>query len=85
LSGLITAPRTVHSELSKVSLWRISVVAPADLVGTTPKFLFVLPGGIKKFNITLDASAVPLCTVRHVSLHLTRYGLQVTFPITIVR
>ena len=85
LSDSITVPRTVHSELSAASLWHMSVVAPADLVVTMPTFLFVPPGGIRQFNITVDASAVPSGTVRHASLYLTWPGFQVTFPITIVR
>lgn len=85
LSGAITVPRTIHSELSKPSLWRVAVVGPTDLVVTAPKFLFILPGGIKKFNITVDASAVPAGAVCHAGLHLTHHGFQVIVPITIVR
>jgi subtilisin family serine protease len=85
LSDSIRVSRTVRSELSTASLWHVSVVAPADLVVTTPTFLLVPPGGIMQFNITVDASAVPSGTARHASLYLTWSGLQVTFPITIVR
>jgi subtilisin family serine protease len=85
LSGVIRVPRTVHSELSRPSLWRVEVVSPVDLLVTTPTFLFVLPGGNKTFMITVDATAVPSGAVRHATLHLTRRELQLTLPITIVR
>jgi subtilisin family serine protease len=85
LSGALTVSRTVQSDLSSPSLWRVEVVAPADLVVTTPQFLFVLPGENTTFTITVDATGVPSGGVRHAKLHVTGSDIQITFPITIVR
>jgi subtilisin family serine protease len=85
LSGALSVSRTVQSDLSSPSLWRVEVVAPADLVVTTPQFLFVPPGGNTTFNITVDVTAVPSGGVRHARLHMTGSDIQITFPITIVR
>jgi Fibronectin type-III domain len=85
LSGAIMVPRTVHSEVSGLSLWRLEVTAPVDLVVAAPASLLVPAGGNRTFHIAVDATAVPSGAVRHATLRLTRRGLQLTFPITIVR
>jgi subtilisin family serine protease len=85
LSGSITVPRTVRSELAEPGLWRLEVTAPANLMVTVPRRLFVLPGRSKTFTITLDATFVRSGAVRHAHLHLTRGNTRLTFPITVVR
>lgn len=85
MPGKITVQRTVHSELGKKSNWQTSVDSPADMVVTVPNKLAVPAGGDVTFDITVDASLVPLGQVRHATLYLTQQDVSLRFPITIVR
>ncbi len=85
MPGIITVQRTVRSVLSTPSIWRLYASAPADLKITTPSTINVAAGGTATFNITVDASKVPLGEVRHATLFLSFNNLKVRFPITIVR
>jgi hypothetical protein len=85
MPGRITVQRTVHSELSRPSLWRLWVEAPSDLKVTVPRQLFIRAGADRTFDITLDARDVPLGEVRHAVLHMAYRHHRLSFPITIVR
>lgn len=88
LAGRITVQRTVRSHLRGLSVWDVSVDAPSDLVVGTPAQLWVAGGGTATFDITVDATRVPVGQVRMATLTFTSniQGLPALhFPITIVR
>ncbi|HEY72969.1 MAG: peptidase S8, partial [Chloroflexi bacterium] len=85
MPGRITVQRTVHSELSGRSWWRLSVDSPDDVHVYVPRWIRVPGNGDKTFNITVDARDVPMDEVRHATLYLKRGHKTVRFPITIVR
>jgi len=85
LPGKITVSRTVTSVLSKPSKWALRVESPADLKVSVPKLIGIAPHGTASFNISLDASLVPLGETRHATLFLSSEGRNLVFPITIVR
>lgn len=85
LAGKITVQRTVTSETSGLRIWQVEVVAPADLKVTAPAKLMLAGGGSATFDISVDASTVPVGQVRMAVLKLTSEDLEAHFPITIVR
>jgi uncharacterized repeat protein (TIGR01451 family) len=86
MPGKITVQRTAHNLANSTVVWRISVVSsPPDLKVTVPSFLTLPPNGDASFNISVDATAVPLGQVRHARLELRSDTQSLTFPITIVR
>lgn len=85
MPGKITVQRRVHSELDTSSVWKLSSESPADVKVTTVNKITVGPHGETGFNITVDASTVPLGEVRHATLYLEHDGQRLHFPITIVR
>ncbi len=85
LAGEITVQRTVRSLLSGVSRWTLSVEAPADLKVTVPGSLWLAGGGSASFDISVDASMVPVGQTRMALLTLSSGDYINHFPITIVR
>lgn len=85
MPGVITVQRTVHSELSKNSVWKFSVDSPPDLFVNVPTAINVKAGQDAAFDITVDARHVPLGGVRHATLYMTSKDASLRFPITIVR
>jgi hypothetical protein len=91
MPGKITVQRTVYSVLPRPSVWRSYVESPADVKVYAPYSFKINPGADYTFNITVDASQVPLGEVRHATLYLTTFvgknltPVTVRFPITIVR
>jgi hypothetical protein len=85
LPGIITVSRTAHDETGKGTNWKLSVDAPSDMSVSVPNTLTLTPNGDKSFNITVDASSVPLGATRHATLYLTSKSQTLHFPITIVR
>ena len=70
MPGRITVSRTVHNELNKKVEWKLDVSAPADVTVTVPRELKIGPNGDATFQITVDASKVPLGEVRFATLQL---------------
>ncbi len=70
MPGRITVSRTVHNELNKKVEWKLDVTAPADVKVTVPRELKIGPNGDATFQITVDASMVPLGEVRFATLQL---------------
>lgn len=85
LPGKITVSRTVTSVVSKATKWSLRVESPADLKISVPKMLGLRPLGSASFNISIDASQVPMGETRHATLYLSSEGRNLVFPITIVR
>ena len=85
MPGVISVARTAHNELGTGRNWQLSVDAPSDMTVTVPNTLTLAPHGDKSFNITVDASSVPLGETRHASLYLESQSQTLHFPITIVR
>jgi hypothetical protein len=91
MPGKITVQRTAHSVLPQQAVWRTYVESPADVKVKVPAMFVLQPGADYTFDITVDASQVPLNEVRHATLYLwTLFGKNQTritarFPITIVR
>ncbi len=91
MPGKITVQRTVHSELRLPSIWVSSVESPADVTVRVPETFKINAGANYTFQISVDASKVPIGQVRHATLYLkTIFGknktpITVRFPITIVR
>ncbi len=88
LVGRLTVQRTVRSHLSGLSLWEVSVNAPSDLFVGVPPLLWVAGRSTATFDITVDATRVPVGQVRMATLTFTPNinGLPALhFPITVVR
>jgi subtilisin family serine protease len=91
MPGKITVERTVRSVLPQKSVWYTSVESPPDVKVSVPAYFGIYPGADYTFQISVDASQVPLGQVRHATLYLsTTFGkdytrITVRFPITIVR
>ncbi|HEY3060859.1 MAG TPA: S8 family serine peptidase [Chloroflexota bacterium] len=89
MPGQITVQRTAHSELTTASEWSLRVVDEEnDFIVTVPKTLAVPAGGNATFDITIDASRVPVTTpaqVRFATLELRNGNRILHMPITIVR
>jgi subtilisin family serine protease len=85
LPGIMTVSRTAHDETGKGTNWKLSVDAPSDMTVSVPNTLTLTPNGDKSFNITVDATSVPLGATRHATLYLTSQNQTLHFPITIVR
>lgn len=85
LAGKLTVQRTVHSLFSTRSFWTLSVDAPDDLTVTVPGSLWLAGGGSASFDISVDASMVPVGQTRMAMLTLTSGDYENHFPITIVR
>ncbi len=85
MPGRVMVKRTVHSELSRNSVWSTRVDSPSDVTVFVPSKVFVRAGKDTTFPIIIDARDVPLGEVRHATLYL-KYGYYtLRFPITIVR
>lgn len=85
MPGQITVQRTLHSEMGKNSLWKLSVDSPTDMSVLVPQTVNVKAGQDATFDITVDARFVPQGEVRHATVYLTHKGQELHFPITIVR
>lgn len=85
MPGIIVVQRSVHSELSRESWWRVSIDSPPDLNIHVPRVIRIRAQGDKTFAIAIDARAVPLGEVRHATVVLQRGDYHVRIPISIVR
>lgn len=89
MPGILTVQRTVTSVYPKALKWLFSVESPADVKVSVPLGVLLQPGASYSFNITVDASRVPLGEVRFATLYLKTFinkePLTLKFPITIVR
>ena len=87
MPGGMKVYRTVHSELSENSWWRLRVDAPDDVTIKTPRAFAIRPNQDRRLSIRIDASDVPFGEVRHATLVLEemRGERELHLPITIVR
>jgi hypothetical protein len=85
MPGMITVQRTVHSELSRGSVWTLWTDSPSDVNVLVPWKLYVPAGGDSTFSIIVEARDVPLGEVRHATLYMKYRRTTLRFPITIVR
>jgi subtilisin family serine protease len=85
MPGATKVERTVHSELSKASVWSMWVDSPSDVNVLVPWKLYVPAGGERTFSIIIEAHDVPLGEVRHATLYIKYKSTTLRFPITIVR
>ncbi|HET7830068.1 MAG TPA: S8 family serine peptidase [Candidatus Limnocylindrales bacterium] len=88
MPGIVTVQRTAKSVLGTSSSWKLSTSGPSDLKITVPKSFTVGAGASATFDITIDATAVPLGETRFATLTLseTKGGTRVLhMPITILR
>ena len=85
MPGRVTVQRTAHSVVGANSAWNLLVSAPSDMSVTVPATLLVPAGGDATFDITIDASAVPVGEVRMATIYLRRGQIILHIPVTIVR
>jgi hypothetical protein len=85
MAGQVTVQRTLHSELAKNAVWKMSVDAPPDVTIDVPTTILVKAGQDATFDITIDARQVAVGEVRHATLYLSHKGSTLRLPITIVR
>lgn len=85
MPGVMTVSRTVKSELTTGSSWKLSVNSPPDLKISVPNNLGVPGGAEVTFDVTIDARQVPTGAVRHAALYLQSGDRVFHFPITIVK
>ena len=88
MPGIVTVSRTAHSVLGSSSTWKLTTSSPSDFKVTVPKDFTVGANGNATFNVTMDASAVPLGETRFGSITLkqSKGGNRVLhIPVTIVR
>jgi hypothetical protein len=71
--------------MDKNAVWKTAVDSPSDLVVDVPTTILVKRGEETTFDISVDASLVPLGETRFATLYLTHKGNTLRFPITIVR
>ncbi len=90
LPGAITVRRTAHSVVSGYAThWVSSVTGAEDLSVSLPKNITVPPGQDVSFDITIDASNVPLGAVRMAVINLAEKDgngtRQLHIPVTVIR
>ncbi len=88
MPGIVTVSRTAHSVLTSSSTWKLTTSSPSDFKITVPKSFTVGPNGNATFNVTMDASAVPIGETRFgtITLNQSKGGNRVLhLPVTIVR
>lgn len=85
LAGSVTVQRTAHSVVATATRWSLRVAAPSDLVIVVPPSITVPAGGDTPFDVTINASGVPVGEVRQASLTLRSGATVAVIPITIVR
>lgn len=86
MPGIVTVQRTVTSVLPTTATWTLSANAQKGMkVTVSPESLTLPPGGSATFSITVDASGLPVGTIRFALLRLTMAGNRAFFPIAIVR
>jgi hypothetical protein len=85
--GGIKLYRTVHSELTNNTLWRMRIEAPDDLMIKTRRAFGIRPNQERRISIRIDASRVPFGEVRHATIILEQMRGERTLhlPLTIVR
>lgn len=88
MPGRMTVQRTLHSELTEDTWWRVRYEGAPDLdISGTPSTFFVPAGGDLAVDFTIDASSVPLGETRHGAILLVheKDAFMVRIPVTIVR
>jgi subtilisin family serine protease len=85
MPGVVTVQRTMKSVLSSSDTWKFKAKGPSDLKITVPGPITLAAGASQTFNITVDATAVPLGETRFGEIEINRGGGKLTFPVTIVR
>jgi subtilisin family serine protease len=88
MPGLVTVSRTAHSVLGSSSTWKLTTSSPSDFKITVPKSFTVGANGNVTFNVTMDATAVPIGQTRFgmITLSQSKGGSRVLhLPVTIVR
>lgn len=88
MPGIVTVPRTAHSVLGSASTWKLTTSSPSDFKITVPKSIDVAAGADKSFDITMDASTVPLGQTRFgmITMKQSKGGTgELHIPVTIVR
>jgi subtilisin family serine protease len=86
MPGLVTVQRTAHSVLGSNSSWAVTAVAQKGLVISVPGGISIPAGGDTTFNITVDASALPLGATRYGYVRLNdNNGHNAVLPVTVVR
>jgi subtilisin family serine protease len=88
MPGIVTVSRTAHSVLGSSSTWKLTTSSPGDFKITVPNAITVGANGNATFNVTMDASAVPIGETRFgtITLKQSKGGSRVLhIPVTIVR
>ena len=88
MPGIVTVSRTAHSVLGSSSTWKLTTSSPSDFKITVPNAFTVGANGNATFNVTMDASAVPLGQTRFGTITLKQSkggGRVLHIPVTIVR
>ncbi len=85
MPGVITLTRTAQSVVNNKTTWNLSVKSPSDFDITVPNSITVNAFAKTSFDITLDASAVPLGQVRFATITLKSGNRTLHMPVTIVR
>lgn len=90
MPGIITVQRTAREVSHKNTFYKVIVTAPADVKIKTLKELDLLANKTNTFDITIDASNVPIGEVRFAmltfrQLYETTSHRELHMPITIVR
>jgi len=81
----VTVARLAHNELSGRRSWTTKVSSPDDMIIKVAPVLTIDGGSTRNFNITIDASTVPLGEVRHGQITFRHGSIKARMPVTIVR
>jgi subtilisin family serine protease len=85
MPGIVTVQRTMTNVLGKKEKFHLHAKGPKDLDITVPKEIELLPGASGTFDITVDATSVPLGETRFGRIEIDGGGSKARFPVTIVR
>ena len=87
MPGVITLTRTAKSVIGSKSQWNLSTKSPSDFKITVPSSISVNAYSATSFDITLDASTVPLGQTRFgtITLKQSNGNRVLHIPVTIVR
>lgn len=85
MPGKVTVARLAHNELTGRRSWTTKVSSPDDMTIKVAPVLTIDGGSTRNFNITIDASTVPLGEVRHGQITFKHGSIKARIPVTIVR
>src|SRR5262249_61887131 len=87
MPGIVTVQRTMKSVSSSTLSLHLEAKAPHDVKITVPNSITLAPGASATFDITVDASDVPLGETRFGRIEIGGIGggNKLTFPVTLVR